>query len=526
MTQAQLIDLPITNSAKPKIYKVLARKTRPMSFSNLIGQEVLVQVLTNGLRTGRLPHAFIFTGIRGTGKTTTARILARALNCTGRSVQNSVEPCGICEHCVAIAEDRHIDVIEMDAASRTGVDDIRDVIESSKYKAVSAEYKIYIIDEVHMLSKSAFNALLKTLEEPPEHVKFIFATTEIRKVPNTVLSRCMRFDLRRVDVKTLSDHFTKIVKNEGCDIEPEAVHLLARAADGSVRDGLSLLDQAWTMSNGRISASQVSHMLGLADSSKIIQLLELALRGQAKETMQAMQDLYKDGIDPVMLVNEMLQLVHTLTSLKVAPDLVGDLGLAEGMRDDCLTMSKELTIPVLTRVWQILLKGRGELSQAHIPLQACEMLMLRVAYASTLPTPDEVLSGAVAIPQTTQPTTRSGIESFKDLVEMVAQMKEPLLYGYLKSDVQLISFANGRVELKCGKNVPQELSRKLSTLLKERTGTDWEIVVSEIETESPTLIQQEKSERIQAEDSVRNDPLVQEALGMFPGSSISDIKTN
>jgi len=390
---------PSASEPKPATtapYRVLARKYRPTTFSELIGQEAMVRTLTNAIDSGRLAHAFILTGVRGIGKTTTARLIARALNCIGADGQGgpTISPCGVCEHCRAIAEDRHMDVMEMDAASRTGVDDIREVIDGVQYRPTSARTKIYIIDEVHMLSRSAFNALLKTLEEPPEHVKFIFATTEVRKVPVTVLSRCQRFDLRRVDAETLAGHFTNLAEKEGVTIAPGAIQLIARAADGSVRDGLSLLDQAIAHCAGDIGEEQVRTMIGLADRSRTFDLVEATLKGDAKGALEVLNQQYAAGADPAVTLEDMLDLTHWLTRVRLVPEAADDPGVPEAERVRGREMSQRLSMPVLTRAWQMLLKGLGEVRIAPSPLQAAEMILIRLAFAADLPTPAEAVAMA------------------------------------------------------------------------------------------------------------------------------------
>ncbi len=374
-------------------YRVLARKYRPTNFDDLIGQEALVRTLTNAIESGRMAHAFILTGVRGVGKTTTARIIARALNCVGEDGQGNPtpQPCGKCEFCVSIAQDRHVDVIEMDAASRTGVADIRELIEGVRYRPVSARMKVYIIDEVHMLSNNAFNALLKTLEEPPEHVIFIFATTEIRKVPVTVLSRCQRFDLRRVEHDTLSAHFSRIAKAETVEIDSEALGMLARAADGSVRDGLSLLDQAIALGGRTIDAGQVRDMLGLADRARVLDLFDSLIRGATAEALGILQDLYASGADPAVVLQDLMDFTHFLTRARLTPESLNAPGVPEAERLRGKELAEKLSMPVLTRTWQILLKGLGEVQSAPNPLQATEMVLIRLAYASELPTPGDLI---------------------------------------------------------------------------------------------------------------------------------------
>jgi DNA polymerase III subunit gamma/tau len=382
-------------------YRVLARKYRPQTFAEVIGQEAMVRTLSNAIASGRIAHAFILTGVRGVGKTTTARILARALNCVGTDGTGgpTISPCGECAHCRSIAEDRHVDVIEMDAASRTGVDDIRDLTEGVRYRPVSARYKVYIIDEVHMLSKNAFNALLKTLEEPPPDVKFVFATTEVNRVPVTVLSRCQRFSLRRVPIEQLIEHYRKIAEAEGIAISPAALGLIARAADGSVRDGLSLLDQAIALCGDSIDETAVRDMLGIADRGLVFDLFETVLKGDAAGALDRMDLLYQGGADPLTVVQDLLDLTHFVTRLKLAPEAgLGD-PLEAGDRARAKPMAEALSMPVLTRAWQMLLKGIEEVQQAPAPVQAAQMLLVRLAYVADLPAPAELvrqLSGAPA----------------------------------------------------------------------------------------------------------------------------------
>ena len=393
-------DTPVTPDTGVKAdkqpYRVLARKYRPSDFSSLIGQEAMVQTLSNAIASGRLAHAFILTGVRGVGKTSTARIIARALNCTGTdgNGEPTASPCGVCENCIAIAEDRHVDVMEMDAASRTGVDDIRELIDGVLYRPVSARYKIYIIDEVHMLSRNAFNALLKTLEEPPEHVKFIFATTEIRRVPVTVLSRCQRFDLRRVKYDVLVDHFAGIAETEGAAISRGAIGLIARAADGSVRDGLSLLDQAIAHSGPETEINEdiVRDMLGVAERVQVFDLFEQLMKGEIADALTRFDSMYHAGADPVTILQDLAELTHWLTRLKAAPETAeatptSDLDLTRG-RD----VSARLAMSSLARTWQMLLKGLSEVRSAPSAAQAAEMVLVRIAYAAELPSPAEAIA--------------------------------------------------------------------------------------------------------------------------------------
>jgi DNA polymerase-3 subunit gamma/tau len=382
-------------SAEPTTtpYRVLARKYRPTTFEEVIGQEALIRTLTNAIAGGRIAHAFMLTGVRGVGKTTTARLIARALNCVGPDGNGgpTIKPCGVCDQCKSIAEDRHVDVVEMDAASRTGIDDIRELIEGVRYHPVSARNKIYIIDEVHMLSKPAFNALLKTLEEPPEHVHFIFATTEVRKVPVTVLSRCQRFDLRRVNGEELARYFQQIAEKESVDIGEEAVALIAHAADGSVRDGLSLFDQAITLGDSKVSTELVRDMLGLADRTQIFDLFDHVMAGRTADALDLFARMYRDGVDPVTVMQDLLEVTHWLTRLSIVPEIVEAPGTPETERTRGLAMSKTLPISVLSRVWQMLLKGLGEVQSAPSPRQAGEMILIRLAYVADFPTPAEFI---------------------------------------------------------------------------------------------------------------------------------------
>ena len=404
-----------TSAERDASYQVFARKYRPSTFADLIGQDVMVQTLTNAIRSDRLSQAYVLTGVRGIGKTSTARIIARALNCIGADGSGgpTPTPCGICENCTAITEDRHVDVLEMDAASRTGVDDIREVIDGVRYRPTSARFKIYIIDEVHMLSRHAFNALLKTLEEPPEHVKFVFATTEIRKVPVTVLSRCQRFDLRRVDIETLKEHFAFVADLEGAQISDGALHLISRASEGSVRDGLSLLDQAVSHANpegGEIGEDEVRAMLGLADRSRSFLLLELTLAGDASQALEVIDQLYRQGSDPLAILEDLLDITHWLTRIKVVPSAAQATEVPEIERVKGRDLEGRLTMATLARCWQMLLKGLDEVRLAPSPIQAAEMIIVRLAHTAELPTPEEAIR---KIKSSSGSVVMSGVESAK-----------------------------------------------------------------------------------------------------------------
>jgi DNA polymerase III subunit gamma/tau len=558
-------------------YRVLARKYRPSTFAELIGQEAMVRTLSNAIATGRIAHAFILTGVRGVGKTTTARILARALNCVGPegSGGSTAEPCGRCAQCLAIAEDRHVDVMEMDAASRTGVDDIRDLTEGVRYRPVFGRFKVYIIDEVHMLSKNAFNALLKTLEEPPPDVKFVFATTEINKVPVTVLSRCQRFSLRRVPVELLIPHYRRVAEAEGVEIEPAALALIARAADGSVRDGLSLLDQAIALSGGRVSEAAVRDMLGVADRGLVFDLLENVLRGDAPAALAQMGQLYQSGADPLMVLQDLLDLSHFVTRLKLAPEAGTGDPVAEGDRVRARPLAERLTMPALARAWQMLLKGLEEVQAAPSPIQAAEMLLVRLAYVADLPAPAEVVRSLTAVPAAApgdrangaavasnaspaaspavavvqpsdagspRPTAGNALralaelpasrvefehdpmpQSLAEVIALFDRRREPLIRTHLWSHLHLVHFEPGRIEFRPGANAPPDLANRLGQLLGEWTGSRWLIAVSEAEGE-PTLREQEERRDRDLRNEVTSHPLVQAVLETFPGATIAAVR--
>ena len=393
MTDSADLSAPPAPSPEAGEYRVLARKYRPQTFDDLLGQQALVRTLQNAFEQNRVHHAFVLTGVRGVGKTTTARIIAKGLNCIGPDGTGgpTLHPCGVCDNCRAITEDRHVDVLEMDAASHTGVGDIRELIENIRYRPVSARYKVYVIDEVHMLSNAAFNALLKTLEEPPEHAKFIFATTEIRKVPITVLSRCQRFDLRRIEIADLVQLFERVCTSEGVTAEAEALRMIARAADGSARDGLSILDQAVALSSGPVTAEQVADMLGLVDRTRIYDLFEHLMAGRIPDVLTGLADLHGGGADPLVIIQDLMDLTHSVTRLKAAPQVAGANDLSEVERDRGRSLAERLPVPALTRAWQILSKGIGEIQAAPVPIAAAEMVLIRLAYAADLPDPADLV---------------------------------------------------------------------------------------------------------------------------------------
>ncbi|HIF10850.1 MAG TPA: DNA polymerase III subunit gamma/tau [Sneathiellales bacterium] len=543
-------------------YRVLARKYRPSTFGELVGQEALVRTLTNAIEGGRLAHAFILTGTRGIGKTTTARLIARALNCMGADGP-TISPCGTCDNCVSIAQSRHVDVLEMDAASRTGVDDVREIIDGVRYAPVAARYKVYIIDEVHMLSRNAFNALLKTLEEPPDHVIFVFATTEIRKVPVTVLSRCQRFDLRRVEGDVLSNHLSEIALKEGAEVEPGAIALIVRASEGSVRDGLSLLDQAIAHSGGKASETDVRDMLGLADRSRVIDLFDALMKGEIQAALDLLRDQYDQGADPVVVLQDLLELSHNVTRLKVVPDGGGDLALSDVEQQRLSAMAQKLSMPVLGRTWQMLLKGITESRMAPSPVAAAEMILVRIAYSSDLPNPADLVREISArppnpaVPQGTSPAlptpppagpsaqmtetkpvpptdplaTLPDANLPEDLMpgdlmavaEMFAARKEGLLYAAIMNNVRQVSFQAGRIEVSVEGRIPKDFAPNVTRHLREWTGRPWEIHLVPGGTE-PTLAERAATSEQLAREQAGRDPLVQKALEIFPGAKITDVR--
>ena len=538
-------------NGSPQPYRVLARKYRPGSFAELIGQDAMVRTLRNAIATQRLAHAFILTGVRGVGKTTTARIIARALNCIGPDGKGgpTADPCGVCEHCVAIAEDRHVDVMEMDAASRTGVDDVRELIEGVRYRPVSARYKVYIIDEVHMLSRNAFNALLKTLEEPPEHVKFVFATTELRKVPVTVLSRCQRFDLRRVDAETLIAHFDRVAKEEGAQVAPAALRLIARAADGSVRDGLSLLDQAIAHAGGAVDEALVRDMLGLADGARVYDLFDALMRGQAGEALDLLAELNRAGADPAVVLADLLDLVHFVTRIKILPATADDAGVADTERARAKDMASRLSMPVLSRAWQMLLKGLGEVRAAPSDSHAAEMILVRIAYAADMPTPGELVAQMQPGRTPSAPAPRPGggggaglamraeaapvsaaapaadnvPRSFDDAVKLFAEKREGILYSHLKNDVHLVRFEQGQIELRLGAKAPSTLPADIAKYLTAWTGRRWVVGVSN-EPGAPTIAEAQEAVIQARRTDALNHPLVKAAMQTFPGATVEAIR--
>ncbi len=547
-------------------YRVLARKYRPTNFSALIGQDVVVRTLTNAIKTGRLAQAWMLTGVRGVGKTTTARIIARALNCVGTDGQGgpTADPCGVCANCTAIAADRHVDVMEMDAASRTGIDDIREIIDGVRYNPISARYKIYIIDEVHMLSKQAFNGLLKTLEEPPPHVKFIFATTEIRKVPVTVLSRCQRFDLRRVDVPTLSRHFAAVAAQEDVAIEAEALALIARAADGSVRDGLSLLDQAIARGDGKVATAEVQEMLGLADRARGMELARQVLLGAMREALTTYDGMLQNGADPLVILQDMAELTHLLTRAKLAPEAAQGGALSE-LESKFTVDLATLDIPALTRAWQILLKGIGETQSATNPAQAAEMVLIRLAYAAALPNPADLVrklqqeqtqatsppgggggnggggtttmtrgnlalaaQNPAPVSMTVPVTVAQAVllpmpEDFRALVNVFAEQREAKLYGELYQYAHPVRLEPGKLEIFLEPQASADLAARVGKCLSDWTGQRWMVTLARA-GDAPALAAQDHARGQAEREAVLGHPLVQRALGLFPGAKLVNIR--
>ncbi|WP_322515332.1 DNA polymerase III subunit gamma/tau [Rhodopseudomonas palustris] len=565
-------------------YRVLARKYRPNSFEDLIGQEAVVRTVSNAFDTGRIPQAWILTGVRGVGKTTTARILARALNyempdgsVKGPTIHMPVH--GV--HCKAIMESRHMDVLEMDAASHTGVDDVRQINDSVRYAPASARYKVYIIDEVHMLSTAAFNAFLKTLEEPPEHAKFVFATTEIRKVPVTVLSRCQRFDLRRVEADVLMKHLGGIAAKEGVEVEAEALGIIARAAEGSVRDSLSLFDQAIAHAAGLVRADQVRQMLGLADRTRVIELFDALARGDIAAAFAEFRDQYDTGADPVVVLSDLAEFVNFVTRVKIVPATADNVAFGETERLRGREFATRLSMRVLSRMWQMLLKGIAEVQSATRPAAAAEMVLVRIAYAADLPTPDEAIrmieqggggtplpsggsggaaprgapSASVSVapthaamaPRSAPPMLRGGAEtmarpqpaapaaaqqptpaaltitSFPQLVALASEKRDVMTRMALEADVRLVRIEDGRLELALERTASRALIGDLGRKLEQWTGRRWTVIVSN-EPGQPTLRSQNEAQKNERERAAESDPRVQEVLARFPGAKVIEVR--
>jgi DNA polymerase-3 subunit gamma/tau len=559
---------PPAEAAAPNTpYRVLARKHRPSTFAELIGQDALVRTLRNAFAQNRVAHAFMLTGVRGVGKTTTARIIARALNCVGPDGTGgpTPEPCGVCPECKAILADRHPDVVEMDAASNNSVDDVRELREAVRYRPARARFRITILDEVHMLSTQAFNALLKTLEEPPPAVKFLFATTELRKVPATILSRCQTFHLKRVPQGELRAHFAGIAAKEGVEADPEALAMIARAADGSVRDGLSLLDQAialgGTGGGGAVTAEAVRGMLGLADRGLAIDLMEALMAGDTAAALSLMDRAHERGADPLVVLQDLSELTHTLTRLRTVPALRDDASLTEDERGRGAALAARLSVPVLGRAWQMLLKGLAEVQQEGIDRRAAaEMVLIRLAHVADLPTPGDLVrrlteggtaaspgavpngagrggGGATAMravaggggvaapaaePDAVAAPARPDPQNFREVVAL-ASGRRPMLHAHLVHSTHLIRFAPCRLELRVRAEVPRDFAAQLGGLLQEATGVRWAIALSNAEGE-PTLADQGRAADAGRRDIARSHPLVQAVLAAFPGATIEEVR--
>jgi DNA polymerase-3 subunit gamma/tau len=560
-----------------KHYRVLARKYRPSSFEDLIGQDAVVRTVSNAFETGRIPQAWILTGVRGVGKTTTARILARALNyelpdgsVKGPTIHMPVP--GV--HCQAIMESRHMDVLEMDAASHTGVDDVRQINDSVRYAPASARYKVYIIDEVHMLSTAAFNAFLKTLEEPPEHAKFVFATTEIRKVPVTVLSRCQRFDLRRVEADVLMKHLSNIASKENVEVEPEALGIIARAAEGSVRDSLSLFDQAIAHAAGVVRADAVRQMLGLADRTRVIDLFDSLARGDIASAFKEFREQYDTGADPIVVLSDLAEFVNFVTRVKIVPATADNVAFGETERLRARDFASKLSMRVLSRMWQMLLKGITEVQAATRPAAAAEMVLVRIAYVADMPTPDEAIrmldqnggtspvvtaSGAPrsapapgvfsmqSSPVRASSSPRAGAETsarpqmiaatpdaqsapaalriatFPELVALAGEKRDLLTKAALEADVRLVRIEDGRLEVTLERSAARTLINDLSRKLEQWTGRRWTVIVSN-EPGQPTLRSQNEEQKNQRERAAESDPRVKEVLARFPGAKVVEVR--
>ena len=554
-------------------YQVLARKYRPETFADLVGQDAMVRTLRNAFKADRIAQAFIMTGIRGTGKTTTARIIAKGMNCIGPDGEGgpTTDPCGVCEHCKAIMEGRHVDVLEMDAASNTSVNDIREIIDSVHYRAASARYKIYIIDEVHMLSTSAFNALLKTLEEPPAHVKFIFATTEIRKVPVTVLSRCQRFDLRRIEPEVMIDLLRRIADREGAEINDDALALITRAAEGSARDATSLLDQAISHGAGETTAEQVRAMLGLADRGRIMDLFERIMRGDASGALTELSTQYADGADPLAVLRDLAELTHWISVVKITPDAAEDPTIGPDERTRGQSFADGLGMRPLTRMWQMLLKAIEEVAHAPNSMMAAEMAVIRLTHVAELPSPEDLVrklrdmapppgpppgpggggapqdaggytqaqgtpapthagpSGPSAYHGSAQPaqaaeTALSRYPSFEHVTELIRVNRDMVLLREVETCLRLAAYQPGRIEFTPTDEASPDLSQRLGAALQRWTGNRWAVILVN-DCDTPTIDEQRNAAEIALKNQASEHPLVQAALRAFPGAEIAHIRT-
>ena len=545
-------------------YKVLARKYRPETFKDLVGQAAMVQTLKNAFEADRIAQAFILTGIRGTGKTSTARIIAKGLNCIGLDQKGgpTVEPCGKCSNCTAIIEGNHVDVLEMDAASRTGVDDIREIIESIYYKASSGRFRVYIIDEVHMLSNNAFNALLKTLEEPPKHVKFIFATTEIRKVPVTVLSRCQRFDLRRIEPEEMIALLQRIAKSEGVNVSEDAFRMITRASEGSARDATSLLDQAISHGGGGSDAKHVRDMLGIADRGRVLDLFKMIMQGDAAAALTELSSQYSDGADPIVVLKDLAEITHWISVSKITPDMNEDPTITPDELTRGIELSKTLSMRALTRMWQMLVKSLGEITIAPSPIMAAEMIIIRLTHAADLPPTDELIKTIesklrpdrnekkIENPQKPLDTSSANNElakakhnnysnlkiatavdeevgifnyiKFDHVLELIKQKRDAKLLIDIESGLRLVSYRPGYIEFTPTDLAPANLAQRLSNRLKEWTGIRWAVSVVQ-DGEAQTIVEKKKRIAIELETEAYAHPLVKEALVQFPTARIVNV---
>jgi DNA polymerase III subunit gamma/tau len=552
----------------PTAYRVLARKYRPETFVDLVGQDAMVRTLKNAFEADRIAQAFVMTGIRGTGKTTTARIIAKGMNCIGPDGTGgpTTEPCGVCEHCTAIMEGRHVDVMEMDAASNTGVANIREIIDSVHYRAASARYKVYIIDEVHMLSTGAFNALLKTLEEPPEHVKFIFATTEIRKVPVTVLSRCQRFDLRRIEPEVMIEMLRRIANGEEAQITDDALALITRAAEGSARDATSLLDQAISHGAGETTADQVRAMLGLADRGRVLDLFDMILRGDAAAALTELSGQYADGADPMAVLRDLAEITHWISVVKITPEAAEDPTVSPEERNRGTQMAEALPMRVLTRLWQMLLKALDEVAAAPNAMMAAEMAIIRLTHVADLPSPEELVRklqnttpppapsgggyGGGMAPSGGAPLAQSGraapsgggggspvtalatdtdaalarFPTFHHVVELIRANRDVKLLVEVETSLRLVAYQPGRIEFTPTDNAPRDLAQRLGAKLQQWTGNRWAVtVVNDGDSETIAEVRDAKDRALREE--AEDHPLMQAVLAQFPKAKITAIRT-
>ncbi len=553
-------------------YQVLARKYRPATFKDLIGQDAMVQTLKNAFEADRIAHAFVMTGVRGVGKTTTARIIAKGMNCVGADGTGgpTIEPCGVCENCISIADGRHVDVMEMDAASRTGVGDIRELIDSVHYRAASARYKIYIIDEVHMLSTSAFNALLKTLEEPPEHVKFIFATTEIRKIPVTVLSRCQRFDLRRIEPEVMMAHLQKIAGLEKADVAEDALALITRAAEGSVRDALSLLDQAIAHGAGETTVDQVRAMLGLADRGRVLDLFDLIMKGDAAGALNELSSQYAEGADPMAVLRDMAEITHWVSVIKLSPDAADDPTVSPDERERGKQAASDLPMRALTRMWQMLLKALEEVGAAPNAMMAAEMAIIRLTHVAELPSPEELVrklqdmppapptgGGGVAptgngtqatasVPvagtlssgptamiagggqaiqaQEQSETALARFTVFNHVIDLIKSRRDVKLLVEVENFLRLVKYAPGRIEFQLTEDAPRDFTTRLANRLQSWTGVRWGVTVVS-DGGGATIAEERAAHRDDLQGQAMQHAMVQSVLLAFPGAEIRDVKT-